>query len=68
MRKMLKNWRQLKSVQQEISELEVKVSNVANEEAIKLADLKKVSKLYELKKQEVDYLKMLWLKDEQCWG
>ena len=67
-RKMLKNWRQLKSVQQEISELEVKVSNVANEEAIKLADLKKVSKLYELKKQEVDYLKMLWLKDEQCWG
>jgi len=66
-RKMLKNWRQLKSVQQQISELELKISKVTEEEAIKLADLKQVSKLYELKWREVIHLEILWIMDEQCW-
>lgn len=69
-REMLKNWRELKSVQQEITELEAEIYELKKDEAavMSLADLKQVTKLYELKQKEVNYLTRLWIKDEQCWG
>lgn len=68
-RKILKNWRELKSVQQEITELETKISQFkkGKDAAVSYTDLKEVSKLYELKQKEVKFLSQLWIMDEQCW-
>ncbi|MFT5905293.1 MAG: hypothetical protein ACI9E1_000889 [Cryomorphaceae bacterium] len=61
-RQMLKNWRDLKSVQQQIAE-----SKPYNETTPSVADLKRVTTVYQLKKSEIEQLKTFWMMDEKCW-
>ena len=66
-RKMLRNWRLLKLVQQEIEEQELESIKSVNDEVLGVSDIKNVTVVYNLKKREIDHLKEFWLMDEQCW-
>lgn len=61
-RRMLKDWRILKSVQQELAE-----SKLAGGEAVGLPELRHVTKVYNLRKKEIEKLKNFWVIDEECW-
>ena len=61
-RQMLKSWRNLKSVQQQIAE-----SKPYAEKTPSVEDLKGVTALYQLKKMEIEQLKTFWMIDEKCW-
>ena len=62
-RQMLKNWRNLKSVQQKI----VAQNKAEVLDEVRVNDLKRVTTLYQLKKKELDHLKVFWMIDEECW-
>jgi len=61
-RQMLKSWRNLKSVQQKITE-----SKPDAEKSPNVAGLKLVTAVYQLKKKEIEQLKTFWMIDERCW-
>ncbi len=70
-RGMLRDWRKLKSLQQKITSLEVDSPDSlegSKDKSVSVSDLRRVTALYELKKKEVDYLKVFWVMDEECWN
>ena len=69
-RGMLRSWRNLKSVQRQIEDLDVSGSELADVDEVRgvsVSDLKRVTTVYELRKKEIDHLKVFWAMDEECW-
>ncbi|MFT6792380.1 MAG: hypothetical protein ACJAR1_000360 [Rubritalea sp.] len=66
-RQMLKSWRNLKQVQLKIARSEVNPLQVVVAKKPSLADLKRVTIVYQLKKSEIEQLKAFWMIDEKCW-
>ncbi len=68
-RQMLKNWRNLKSVQSKIAQTEVSFAQSPSitDPLPSVADLKRVTVMYHLKKKEIEHLKSFWMIDEKCW-
>jgi len=65
-RQMLKNWRNLKSVQQKIAALEVSFSQSAGRPP-SVVDLRRVASVYQLEKKKINYLKTFWMLNESRW-
>lgn len=70
-RQMIKNWHNLKSLQQKITNSELRFSQLRTQTLAQksptTSDLQLLTTLFDLKKKEIDQLKAFWLLDEKCW-
>lgn len=66
-RQMLRNWRELKSVQKKIVASDISYSKSDVMQALGVKDVKRVISEFKLKKTEIDKLRVFWAMDEDCW-
>ncbi len=67
-RQMIKNWRNLKSLQQNLVQQEQRLSQSRTKKIPSLVDVKTLCEIFDLKKREVEQLKAFWVIDEKCWN
>jgi len=63
-RQLIQNWREMKEAQEKAEALEAEEQSPS---LISLAHVAKRQAIFNLRRQEIRHVSLVWMMDEQCW-